>query len=234
MVERHPVARRVRGLPGRGDRRARAPAGPPRRRERRDRRRLRARTGWRARSRSPARAWRSRCSRPRTTIGGGTRTQRADRARPAARPLLGGAPDGGRLAVPATRSSSSGTASSGAGPRSTSPTRSTTAAPACMLRSIDETAAGLGADGRAWRRLFGAPARALRAARSRTSCGRCSHVPRHPLRLPRFGLPAALPATRARARACDDAAGPGAVRRRRRPRVQPAEPADELVGRAWR
>ncbi len=63
-----------------------------------------------------------------------------------------------------------------------------------MLRSIEETAAGLGSDGRAWKRLF-----------ARSSAGfpelkedlfrPVLHLPRHPVRLVGFGLPSLLPAT---------------------------------------
>ncbi|MFI9633785.1 phytoene desaturase family protein [Nocardia sp. NPDC051929] len=63
-----------------------------------------------------------------------------------------------------------------------------------LLRSVAETAAGLGGDGRAWRLLF-----------ERTAAGydRMSpdimrpllRVPRHPVRLARFGIPAVVPAT---------------------------------------
>jgi phytoene dehydrogenase-like protein len=63
-----------------------------------------------------------------------------------------------------------------------------------MLRSVDGTAEALGGDGAAWRRVFGAPAASfdgLTADLFRP----IAHVPRHPLRLVRFGLPAALPAT---------------------------------------
>ncbi|WP_280259716.1 phytoene desaturase family protein, partial [Nocardia abscessus] len=63
-----------------------------------------------------------------------------------------------------------------------------------LLRSVAETAAGLGGDGRAWRLLF-----------ERTTAGydRMSadimrpllRLPRHPFRLARFGIPALAPAT---------------------------------------
>ncbi|MFI9408277.1 phytoene desaturase family protein [Nocardia gamkensis] len=63
-----------------------------------------------------------------------------------------------------------------------------------LLRSVAETAAGLGGDGRAWRLLF-----------ERTVAGydRMSadimrpllRLPRHPIRLARFGIPALAPAT---------------------------------------
>ncbi|HEY5046069.1 MAG TPA: FAD-dependent oxidoreductase, partial [Solirubrobacteraceae bacterium] len=63
-----------------------------------------------------------------------------------------------------------------------------------MVRSIADTAAGLGVDGRRWRRVFGSPARGF-AELSEDIMRPLLHVPRHPLRLARFGLPAAMPAT---------------------------------------
>jgi phytoene dehydrogenase-like protein len=63
-----------------------------------------------------------------------------------------------------------------------------------MLRSIGETAAGLGADGRAWTRLFERPAAGF-AALNEDILLPVVHVPRHPLRLVRFGLPSLAPAT---------------------------------------
>ena len=58
------------------------------------------------------------------------------------------------------------------------------------------------------------------------------HLPRHPLRLARFGLPAAAPATLL-ARRCEAAGGAGAVRRRRRPRLRPlTRPFSAAVGMA--
>jgi phytoene dehydrogenase-like protein len=63
-----------------------------------------------------------------------------------------------------------------------------------MLRSIADTAAGLGADGRTWQRVFGSPSRGF-AALSEDIMRPLLHVPRHPIRLLRFGLPAAAPAT---------------------------------------
>src|SRR4051812_8241990 len=62
-----------------------------------------------------------------------------------------------------------------------------------MLRSLDDTARGLGEDGAAWGRVF-APARGfdgLTADLFRPVL----HVPRHPLSLLRFGIPALAPAT---------------------------------------
>jgi phytoene dehydrogenase-like protein len=63
-----------------------------------------------------------------------------------------------------------------------------------MFRSIEATAHALGRDGRAWRRVFARPARSLEPLAD-DILRPVLHVPRHPLRLVRFGLPAALPAT---------------------------------------
>jgi phytoene dehydrogenase-like protein len=63
-----------------------------------------------------------------------------------------------------------------------------------MLRSIDATGEALGGDGAAWRRVFGAPAGSFDAL-TEDLFRPVAHVPRHPLRLVRFGMPAALPAT---------------------------------------
>jgi phytoene dehydrogenase-like protein len=63
---------------------------------------------------------------------------------------------------------------------------------AVMLRSIDETAAGLGDDGDAWLRLFGAPSRAFEAL-NEDLLRPLLHIPRHPIGLARFGAAAAMP-----------------------------------------
>lgn len=63
-----------------------------------------------------------------------------------------------------------------------------------MLRSVEATAAGLGAAGARWKRLFGASAKGYDAL-SEDFYRPLLHLPRHPLRLARFGLPAAMPAT---------------------------------------
>jgi phytoene dehydrogenase-like protein len=62
-----------------------------------------------------------------------------------------------------------------------------------LLRDIDATAQGLGADGGAWKRVFGVSSgfEGLTDDLFRPVI----HVPRHPLRLVRFGIPAALPTT---------------------------------------
>jgi phytoene dehydrogenase-like protein len=63
-----------------------------------------------------------------------------------------------------------------------------------MLRSLDATEDALGADGPSWRRVFGPPSRSFEALGA-DLFRPIQHVPRHPLRLVRFGLRAALPAT---------------------------------------
>ncbi|MBA2504403.1 MAG: NAD(P)/FAD-dependent oxidoreductase, partial [Thermoleophilaceae bacterium] len=63
-----------------------------------------------------------------------------------------------------------------------------------MVRSIEETAAGLGEDGRAWKRIFERPSAGFPAL-NEDLVGPIVHVPKHPLRLARFGLAAGAPAT---------------------------------------
>jgi phytoene dehydrogenase-like protein len=64
-----------------------------------------------------------------------------------------------------------------------------------MLRSLERTVEGLGRrDGAAWRRLFGGSGEGFDQL-GEDLFEPVLHVPRHPLRLARFGLPAALPAT---------------------------------------
>ena len=65
---------------------------------------------------------------------------------------------------------------------------------AAMLRSIDDTAAGLGPAGAAWKRVFGASAESFDAL-SEDIMQPLLRVPRHPVRLTRFGLRALAPAT---------------------------------------
>jgi phytoene dehydrogenase-like protein len=65
---------------------------------------------------------------------------------------------------------------------------------ATMVQSLERTVAGLGADGPAWERLFGnsvANFDALNAEIMRPLL----HIPKHPILLTRFGLPATAPAT---------------------------------------
>jgi phytoene dehydrogenase-like protein len=65
---------------------------------------------------------------------------------------------------------------------------------AALFRDIEATAAGLGADGRAWRRLFEPLARDFDALAAEVFQP-VVHLPRHPLRLAGFGLRALQPAT---------------------------------------
>jgi phytoene dehydrogenase-like protein len=65
---------------------------------------------------------------------------------------------------------------------------------ATLVRSLDATAAGLSADGRAWRRLFAAPAAHFDEL-NEDLLRPIAHLPRHPLRVARFGLSALSPAT---------------------------------------
>jgi phytoene dehydrogenase-like protein len=58
-----------------------------------------------------------------------------------------------------------------------------------LRRSVDATAAGLGLDGRAWRRTFGRIVAEIDRLTPEL-LGPVVHMPRHPLALARFGLPA--------------------------------------------
>jgi phytoene dehydrogenase-like protein len=58
-----------------------------------------------------------------------------------------------------------------------------------MHRSVDTTASGLGEDGRAWRRTFGRISAEVDKLAPEL-LGPVVHIPRHPLALARFGLPA--------------------------------------------
>ena len=64
-----------------------------------------------------------------------------------------------------------------------------------MLRSLDRTVAGLGPDGRAWAWIFGGPSRSFDELNADDLSRPVLHLPRHPLRLLRFGLAAGMPAT---------------------------------------
>jgi phytoene dehydrogenase-like protein len=63
-----------------------------------------------------------------------------------------------------------------------------------LERSVEETAAGLGRDGVAWRRLFGPLVHDVDRLLP-SLLGPVVRPPRHPLALARFGLPGLLPAT---------------------------------------
>ena len=63
-----------------------------------------------------------------------------------------------------------------------------------MVRSIEQTATGLGEDGAAWRRVFGASSAHFEDLLEDMLVP-IIHLPRHPLRLARFGIPAAAPAS---------------------------------------
>jgi len=65
---------------------------------------------------------------------------------------------------------------------------------AAMMRSLEATAAGLGEAGDRWKRVFGPPSQSYEAL-TEDIYHPLIHIPRHPLRLARFGLPSALPAT---------------------------------------
>jgi phytoene dehydrogenase-like protein len=63
-----------------------------------------------------------------------------------------------------------------------------------MLRSLDATADGLENDGPAWRHVFGRPSASFDSLTD-DLFRPVLHLPHHPLRLLRFGIPAVLPAT---------------------------------------
>jgi phytoene dehydrogenase-like protein len=65
---------------------------------------------------------------------------------------------------------------------------------ATMVRSLEQTVAGLGADGPAWRRLFGSTVANFDAVNEEIMRP-LLHLPAHPLLLTRFGIPALAPAT---------------------------------------
>jgi phytoene dehydrogenase-like protein len=76
---------------------------------------------------------------------------------------------------------------------------------AVMHRSMDDTTAGLGADGNSWRRSFGPLAHRFPTL-SAEFLQPLLHVPSHPIDLVRFGLRAGLPATTLARRFTTDAA----------------------------
>jgi len=77
---------------------------------------------------------------------------------------------------------------------------------ASFLKSIEATAAGLGEAGERWRRIFGVPSKFYEPLTA-DIYHPLVHVPRHPLKLARFGIPSALPASAlARALGAEEAA----------------------------
>lgn len=64
---------------------------------------------------------------------------------------------------------------------------------ALLYRGVEDTAAGLGADGARWRALFARPVDRFDRL-SQDIMGPLLHVPKHPLTLARFGAPTLLPA----------------------------------------
>ena len=63
-----------------------------------------------------------------------------------------------------------------------------------MVRDIQQTAAGLGEDGKAWSKLFGPPSRAFPKLSGDINQP-IIHFPEHPVSLARFGIPSLAPAT---------------------------------------
>lgn len=63
-----------------------------------------------------------------------------------------------------------------------------------LYRSVEDTAAALGADGARWRALFARPVSRYDLL-EHDILGPLLHIPKHPLALARFGLPTLLPAT---------------------------------------
>ncbi|WP_458317964.1 phytoene desaturase family protein [Mycolicibacterium brisbanense] len=63
-----------------------------------------------------------------------------------------------------------------------------------LWRSVDDTAAGLGADGTRWKALFGGPSARFDTL-AQDIMGPLLRVPKHPIALARFGAPTVLPAS---------------------------------------
>jgi phytoene dehydrogenase-like protein len=63
-----------------------------------------------------------------------------------------------------------------------------------LRRSLNDTAAGLASDGPRWRSIFGKPSATFDVL-SEDIMGPLLRVAKHPLALPRFGLPTVLPAS---------------------------------------
>ena len=148
--------------------------------------RARRRGGPRRRGRAGHRAGGGRRGRRRRAL------RRVAGARPAARPLLGVPPDGGRLAVPEQPRPGPVRAVLAVGRRSTARTRSTAGMPGCCTarsRRPPPVLAATGPDGGC---AFGRP-----SAEYDKLAGDIMRpllrAPRHPLALARFGLPTLLP-----------------------------------------
>jgi phytoene dehydrogenase-like protein len=63
-----------------------------------------------------------------------------------------------------------------------------------MVQSVERTGEGLGEDGGRWRAVFGRPSSGF-GALNEDLLRPVLHLPRHPLRLVRFGIPCSMPAT---------------------------------------
>ena len=165
----------------------------------------------------------------RTTIGGGTRTARADPARPAARRLLGRAPDRRRLAVPAL--AAAGRARPGLAPprgRPRPPARRRPRGRAGPLARRDLRRARRGRAGLAAR--LRAAGRAASTTWPTTCSARSLRVPGHPRAAGPVRAAGGAAGHRARP-ALPHPAGPGPLRRLGRPHLPPAHPARHGV--AW-
>ncbi len=166
------------------------------------------------------------------TAGGGTRTHGADAPRVPPRRVLDDPAARGRLAVLPDRGP-------GGARRRGHPSRCPGRPSAGRRAGGGPGAVGRGDRGRAWAAPTGAPGGGCsgRSCATPTSSGTellqpVIHVPRHPLALARFGLPALRSARGlARGRFKDDA-GPRAVRRDRGPRDAPPRSPVECLVRA--
>jgi phytoene dehydrogenase-like protein len=81
---------------------------------------------------------------------------------------------------------------------------------ALLHQDLDETVAGLGADGAWWRRLFAAPSQHFDALAA-SILGPLVRIPRHPIVLARNGLLSLAPATLTASRFAHGIEGPGAA-----------------------
>ena len=155
--------------------------------------------------------------------------RRGDRARAAARPVLGGPPDGGGLPGPPRPRPRPARALLVLARDRLRPSPRRRRRGACCTARSTETAAGLGADGPRWKRLFAGPSAGYDLL-SEDILGPLLRLPAHPVRLARFGTPTLLPAVGARP-VLPHRGGPGAVGRCRRPRLPSAGPAPDVGDR---